>query len=159
MLWWLQVQVWWPPTRNPKRTGFSGAWWPAAVRKVTEAEYTVEYDNGETEVVNAEHIFPYDLPVGFGQEEEPLQVSCRDVQPSMVSPAACSASGALANGTADINKPQLHTPQRSECLLSPNGEVCALTCWAPAASSCCHHAASELHACTAGWRVRGGVQR
>jgi hypothetical protein len=129
---WLQVYVWWPPTRNAKRTGFSGAWWPAAVRKVSEAEYTVQYDNGETEAVNAEHIFPYDLPVAIGQEEEPLQVSCWDVQPSMVSPAACTAFGALP---MELGTDSDHSCVRASDLVGPclHGEVCStLTCPGPA---------------------------
>lgn len=74
------VRVWWPPSRDPSRTGFCGAYWPARVvrkgGKGKENTFTVEYDNGEQEVVDVAHIFPPDPPVDFGEEPEiaPLEV-------------------------------------------------------------------------------------
>jgi hypothetical protein len=35
----------------------------------------VQYDNGDEEKVHSENIFPYEVPVDFGEEEEPLQVN------------------------------------------------------------------------------------
>lgn len=48
-----QVRVWWPPTRDKSRTGFSGAFWPAAVVAHGKSHFTVRYDNDEEERVRA----------------------------------------------------------------------------------------------------------
>ena len=37
--------------------------------------FLVQYDNGDEEKVHSENIFPYEVPVEFGEEEEPLQVN------------------------------------------------------------------------------------
>lgn len=69
------VNVWWPPTKNQRRTGFSGAYWPAKVlHKASDNKYFVEYDNGDKEFVTAEQLFEHDLPVDFGEEKTPFQV-------------------------------------------------------------------------------------
>jgi hypothetical protein len=70
----MQVRVWWPPTRDKNRTGFSGAFWPAAVVARGKSHFTVRYDNEDEERVNCENIFPYEVPVDFGHEVEDLQV-------------------------------------------------------------------------------------
>lgn len=69
-----QVRVWWPPTRDKNRTGYSGAFWPAAVVARGKSHFTVRYDNEDEERVNCENIFPHDVPIGFGEEVEELLV-------------------------------------------------------------------------------------
>lgn len=69
-----QVRVWWPPTRNKKRTDFSGAYWPAKVVDSYEGGYRVEYDNGEREDVDGEDVSPATPPVAFGGETMALAV-------------------------------------------------------------------------------------
>lgn len=73
----LQVRVWWPPSRNPRRTGFCGAYWPAVVTKKGAEEWLVQYDNGETEKVDLDNIFPFEVPVDFGDEITDLEVRAR----------------------------------------------------------------------------------
>lgn len=69
--------MWWPPTKDKQRTGFSGAYWPASVVKRGNSSFTVQYDNGDIEKVHPDNIFPFKLPVDFGSEEAPLEVrSC-----------------------------------------------------------------------------------
>lgn len=68
-----KVRVWWPPTDNKKRTGFSGAFWPAAVTGRTRTHFSVRYDNGDEEDVHCDHIFPSDVPVEFGEEVDELR--------------------------------------------------------------------------------------
>lgn len=72
-----KVRVWWPPTRDKNRTGFSGAFWPAAVVARGKSHFTVRYDNEDEERVNCENIFPFEVPVDFGREVEELQVRAR----------------------------------------------------------------------------------
>eukprot|EP00210_Caulerpa_lentillifera_P000535 g517.t1 len=67
-----KVRVWWPPTRNKKRTDFSGAYWPAKVIDCYPGGVRVEYDNKETEDVDCEDISPSSLPVEFGEEKTRL---------------------------------------------------------------------------------------
>lgn len=69
-----RVRVWWPPTRDKSRTGFSGAFWPADIVARGKSHFTVRYDNEDEERVNCENIFPYDVPIEFGQEVEDLRV-------------------------------------------------------------------------------------
>eukprot|EP00879_Flechtneria_rotunda_P004466 GHRR01004719.1.p1 GENE.GHRR01004719.1~~GHRR01004719.1.p1 ORF type:complete len:289 (+),score=64.22 GHRR01004719.1:75-941(+) len=69
-----KVRVWWPPTRDKNRTGFSGAYWPATVLKKGANSLTVEYDNGEREKVDPDNIFPYEVPIDFGKEAQPIEV-------------------------------------------------------------------------------------
>lgn len=69
-----QVRVWWPPTDDKSRTGFSGAFWPAAVTARGKAHFSVRYDNGDEERVHCENVFPYEVPLDFGQEIEELMV-------------------------------------------------------------------------------------
>jgi hypothetical protein len=73
------VRVWWPPTRDPEKTGFAGAFWPAKVAAgpsggAAGAEWTtVRYDNGEKARAFADDLYPSDQPVDFGAEREPLR--------------------------------------------------------------------------------------
>lgn len=70
-----QVRVWWEPTTDHGKSGFSGAWWPARVLSNSKGEIRVEYDNGDQETVPAKNVSPLEeLPVAFGEEEIPLQV-------------------------------------------------------------------------------------
>ena len=69
--------MWWPPTRDKARTGFSGAFWPARVTGRGKSHITVRYDNGDEERVNSENVFPHEVPVDFGEEVEELQVGRR----------------------------------------------------------------------------------
>lgn len=70
----VEVRVWWPPTRNKKRTDFSGAYWPSKIVDCFDGGYRVEYDNGEREDISAEDVSPASPPVAFGEEMEPLAV-------------------------------------------------------------------------------------
>ena len=74
------MRVWWPPTRDKNRTGFSGAFWPAAVVARGKSHFTVRYDNEDEERVNCENIFPFEVPVDFGREVEELQVRREEPQ-------------------------------------------------------------------------------
>lgn len=69
-----KVRVWWPPTKDKDRTGFSGAYWPASVHRKGTNFLEVEYDNGEREKVDPDNIFPFDVPIEFGKETTPLMV-------------------------------------------------------------------------------------
>lgn len=70
-----KVRVWWPPTKDKNRTGFSGAYWPAAVlQRLPQGGLQVEYDNGDRERVDLENVFPLVSPIEFGGEALPLQV-------------------------------------------------------------------------------------
>lgn len=69
-----KVRVWWPPTKDKERTGYSGAYWPATVLSKGENFLEVEYDNGEREKVDPDNIFPFDVPISFGEESQPLEV-------------------------------------------------------------------------------------
>lgn len=69
-----RVRVWWPPTADKSRTGFSGAFWPAVIIGRTKSHFTVRYDNDDEERVSFEHIFPHDVPIEFGREIEELLV-------------------------------------------------------------------------------------
>ncbi|KAF6256461.1 hypothetical protein COO60DRAFT_106376 [Scenedesmus sp. NREL 46B-D3] len=69
-----KVRVWWPPTRDKERTGFSGAYWPASVQRKGTNFLEVQYDNGEREKVDPDNIFPFDVPIEFGKESSPLVV-------------------------------------------------------------------------------------
>eukprot|EP00882_Tetradesmus_deserticola_P007676 GHRQ01008084.1.p1 GENE.GHRQ01008084.1~~GHRQ01008084.1.p1 ORF type:complete len:298 (+),score=94.86 GHRQ01008084.1:104-997(+) len=69
-----KVRVWWPPTRDKERTGFSGAYWPASVQRKGTNFLEVQYDNGEREKVDPDNIFPFDVPIEFGKETNPLTV-------------------------------------------------------------------------------------
>lgn len=70
----MQVRVWWPPTKDKKKTDFSGMYWPAKVVKQTNEGYEVQYDNGDKEVVLSENVSPFNPPFKFGEEGHPLQV-------------------------------------------------------------------------------------
>ncbi len=39
----------------------------------------VQYDNGEAEKVDPDNIFPYEVPIDFGKESQPLEVSTPDL--------------------------------------------------------------------------------
>jgi hypothetical protein len=82
------VRVWWPPTRDPAKTGFSGALWPAKVMATPAssssasaattpgAEWViVRYDNGDKAKAFLDDVFPpeKDVPVAFGAERVPLK--------------------------------------------------------------------------------------
>lgn len=69
-----KVRVWWPPTKDRDRTGYSGAYWPASVLTKGQNFLEVEYDNGDRERVDPDNIFPFDFPIGFGEEQQPLEV-------------------------------------------------------------------------------------
>jgi hypothetical protein len=68
------VRVWWPPTTDKSRTGFSGAYWPATELKQSKDTFKVQYDNGDVEAVHVDNVFPFMAPIDFGKEAEPLQV-------------------------------------------------------------------------------------
>ena len=70
-----QVRVWWPPTKDRRKTDFSGMYWPAKVVKHTNDGYEVQYDNGDKESVLSENVSPFNPPFKFGDERCPLQVS------------------------------------------------------------------------------------
>ncbi|KAL3158371.1 hypothetical protein ABBQ38_010610 [Trebouxia sp. C0009 RCD-2024] len=70
----IQVRVWWPPTKDRKKTDFSGMYWPAKVVKQTSEGYEVQYDNGDTETVLSENVSPFNPPFKFGEEGCALQV-------------------------------------------------------------------------------------
>lgn len=70
-----QVRVWWPPTRDKRKTDYGGAYWPAKVTGRTDKGFRVEYDNGDIEVTHPENISPLEVPVEFGQETARLRVS------------------------------------------------------------------------------------
>ena len=76
----VQVRVWWPPTRNKKRTDFSGAYWPAKVVDSFDGGYRVEYDNLEREDVDSEDVSPANPPVAFGEETTPLAVTSKNIE-------------------------------------------------------------------------------
>ena len=70
----VQVRVWWPPTKDRKKTDFSGMYWPAKVVKHTSEGYEVQYDNGDRELVLSENVSPFNPPFNFGEEGCALQV-------------------------------------------------------------------------------------
>ena len=73
------MRVWWPPTRDPAKTGFSGAYWPARALAgpsggAAGSEWlTVKYDNGSTARALLDDLFPADPPVAFGGERVALK--------------------------------------------------------------------------------------
>jgi hypothetical protein len=73
------VRVWWPPTIDPAKTGFSGAYWPARVVAgpaggAPGADWaTVKYDNGERGRALVDDLFPASPPVPFGGEADPIK--------------------------------------------------------------------------------------
>lgn len=73
------VRVWWPPTRDPAKTGFSGAYWPARVVPgptggIPGADWaTVRYDNGERGRALLDDLFPANPPVAFGGERDAIK--------------------------------------------------------------------------------------
>ena len=73
---WPKVRVWWPPTTDKSRTGFSGAYWPATELKKSADSFKVQYDNGDVETVHVDNIFPFGAPIDFGKEVTALQVRC-----------------------------------------------------------------------------------
>ncbi|CAD7699130.1 unnamed protein product [Ostreobium quekettii] len=85
-----RVRVWWPPTKDKKKTDYSGAYWPAKVIARYEGGCRVEYDNGDTEAVDDENVSPADVPVEFGEETTRLQVReyCEVFNDSPSDPAA-----------------------------------------------------------------------
>ncbi|KAL3140499.1 hypothetical protein ABBQ32_005085 [Trebouxia sp. C0010 RCD-2024] len=85
-----RVRVWWPPTKDRKRTDFSGMYWPAKVVKQTSEGYEVQYDNGDTETVLSENVSPFNPPFKFGEEGCALQVGefCEVFNGSVTDPAA-----------------------------------------------------------------------
>lgn len=75
----LQVRVWWEATAPPREED-GAAFYPAkVVRNITgtadddDAAFVLEFATGEC-TVSAESVFPFDNPVAFGGEQEPLQV-------------------------------------------------------------------------------------
>lgn len=70
----VQVRVWWPPTKDKLKTGFSGMYWPAKVVRHAGDKYEVQYDNGDKETVLGENVSPFNPPFEFGEETHPLQV-------------------------------------------------------------------------------------
>lgn len=51
-------------------------YWPAEVLSKTRQGWRVQYDNGDSEIVQEENISPLSPPVEFGKEAEQLQVCC-----------------------------------------------------------------------------------
>ena len=72
-----KVRVWWPPTREKKKTDYSGMYWPVKVMEIVHDGLRVQYDNGEEEVVDLENIHPFKPPVDFGEEQIAFQVRKR----------------------------------------------------------------------------------
>jgi hypothetical protein len=70
-----RVRVWWPPTEDEEKTSYAGMYWPVKVIAVDGARVKVEYDNGEEETVQSEHLQPANPPVDFGKEAVHLQVA------------------------------------------------------------------------------------
>ncbi|MEW5296846.1 MAG: hypothetical protein WDW36_000097 [Sanguina aurantia] len=72
----VKARVWWEPTKDPDRTDYSGAWWPATVlrRNVTSQQVQLQYDNGSVEWTKAAFVSPPDCGCDFGKEDFPLQV-------------------------------------------------------------------------------------
>lgn len=68
-----RVRIWWQPTRHKSRTEYSGMYWPAEVLSKTRQGWRVQYDNGDSEIVQEENISPLSPPVEFGKEAEQLQ--------------------------------------------------------------------------------------
>lgn len=85
-----KVRVWWPPTKDRKKTDFSGMYWPAKVVKHTSEGYEVQYDNGDKELVLSENVSPFTPPINFGEEGCTLQVGefCEVFNGSKTDPAA-----------------------------------------------------------------------
>jgi hypothetical protein len=69
-----QVRVWWPPTKDSSRTGFSGAYWPATVVAVGSKKVEVQYDNGEIIKEPRHNITTLEGLEMFGQEHTPMLV-------------------------------------------------------------------------------------
>mmetsp|Transcript_15705 Transcript_15705/g.42630 ORF Transcript_15705/g.42630 Transcript_15705/m.42630 type:complete len:220 (-) Transcript_15705:264-923(-) len=71
--------------------------------------YMVKYDNGETGSVLAEHLSPYEVPMDFGKEALPLQVTefCEVFNGSSTDPCAWAAciSRTLKNGEYTVRYP------------------------------------------------------
>lgn len=73
------MRVWWPPTRDPAKTGFSGAYWPARVVPGPQGGApgagwcSVRYDNGEKGRALLDDLFPAREPVAFGGERDPVK--------------------------------------------------------------------------------------
>lgn len=77
----MQVRVWWEATAPPHEED-GAAFYPAkVVRNVNsaddedEAAFVLEFATGQC-TVSAESVFPFDNPIAFGGEEEPVQVRC-----------------------------------------------------------------------------------
>lgn len=87
----VQVRVWWPPTSDETRTGFAGAYWPAAILSRCQTHAVVRYDNGETDRVSLADALRADLPVAFGGEDQPLQVWLRVLVLRVLRLSACVA--------------------------------------------------------------------
>ena len=49
--------------------------WPAkVVEEISSSKVNVQYDNEDRETVSVDKLQPYDTPVAFGEEKEPLLV-------------------------------------------------------------------------------------
>ncbi|KAF5839244.1 hypothetical protein DUNSADRAFT_1278 [Dunaliella salina] len=105
-----KMRVWWCPTEEESKTDYSGAWWPVRVMaKGPGPRYMVKYDNGETGSVLAVHLSPYEVPMDFGKEALPLQVTefCEVFNGSSTDPCAWAAcvSKSLRNGEYTVRYP------------------------------------------------------
>lgn len=68
------ARVWWPPTDDEEKTDYAGMFWPVKILSVRGTRVAVQYDNGEEETVQSEHLQPAEPPVDFGKEAVSLQV-------------------------------------------------------------------------------------
>eukprot|EP00873_Tetraselmis_striata_P027453 jgi/Tetstr1/447717/TSEL_000020.t2 len=86
-----QVRVWWAPTKDKKRSGYSGMYWPATfIRKSGQNMIQVKYDNGELEELDMASVSPAEVPMKFGGETTRLEVGefCEVFNNSTTDPAA-----------------------------------------------------------------------
>ena len=80
------ARVWWPPTDDEEKTDYAGMFWPVKILSINGTRVDVQYDNGEVETVQSEHLQPAEPPVDFGKEAVHLQVRLR--------PRSCAAERA-----------------------------------------------------------------
>ena len=66
--------MWWPPTKNKKKSDLSGMYWPAVVKADNGDTYVIQYDNGEKETVDVDNCIPHDQTVKHGKEDSVLKV-------------------------------------------------------------------------------------
>lgn len=123
-----QVRVWWAPTKDKKRSGYSGMYWPATfIRKSGQNMIQVKYDNGELEELDMASVSPAEVPMKFGGETTRLEVGefCEVFNNSTTDPAAWVGRVAKVNKKSFLvpAPPRLpsprHTMQNSLCSLSP----------------------------------------